>query len=115
MVWTRQELHRALGRDPSLAGWFAEALSGRIGRLQAWRHAAMSMGVRGRTLFVLRQLADRWGREHSLGTAVDLPLTQESLACLVGATRESVNRGMHDLRAGGLVFKAGRRYVIPGG
>jgi CRP-like cAMP-binding protein len=70
--------------------------------------------VAGRVQTRLDDLAARFGREVAGGTLIDLFLTQEDVAALIGATRESANRALRSLAARGLVRAAGRgRYVLP--
>ena len=46
------------------------------------------------------------------GTATQLPLTQEHLAGLTGATRESVNRALGELAGRGCIERTRGRYVV---
>jgi CRP-like cAMP-binding protein len=48
------------------------------------------------------------------GRVIDLPLTQDLLADLMGVARESVNRAVRTLVDRGMVEHAGKRYVVPG-
>jgi CRP-like cAMP-binding protein len=61
---------------------------------------------------VLEDLAAAHGRTHPGGVTIRLPLTQDLLASMVGATRESVNRAIADLERLGLVRRSGLRYVL---
>jgi hypothetical protein len=45
------------------------------------------------------------------GLVIDLPLSQDLIASMVGATRESVNRGLRDLAAADRVRREGGAYV----
>jgi CRP/FNR family transcriptional regulator, cyclic AMP receptor protein len=60
----------------------------------------------------LDDLAARFGRPVPGGRCLELPLTQEHLAQLTGATRESVNRALGELAAAGRVDRARGRYVV---
>jgi len=60
----------------------------------------------------LDDLAARFGRPVPGGRCLELPLTQEHLAGLTGATRESVNRALGELAAAGRVERARGRYVV---
>lgn len=57
--------------------------------------------VDDRLLLTLWHLAERWGRVHSDGIVVPLPLSHQRLADLVGAQRPSVTTAMGDLARGG--------------
>jgi CRP/FNR family cyclic AMP-dependent transcriptional regulator len=66
-----------------------------------------------RVVEVLRELAHVHGSEVVGGTRIDLPLSQDALASLVGAARESVNRAVRQLTAHGALRRAGRCYMLP--
>lgn len=53
----------------------------------------------------LWHLADRFGRVHSEGVAVPLPLSHDLLAKLVGAQRPSASRALKDLERRGLIAR----------
>ena len=54
--------------------------------------------VDDRLLLTLWHLAERWGRVHTDGVVVPLPLSHQRLADLVGAHRPSVTTAMGELR-----------------
>ena len=60
----------------------------------------------------LLELAEAHGVEHDGGVLLDLPVTQEELANMIGVTRESVNRCLAMFRRRGLVKNQGRRLVL---
>jgi CRP-like cAMP-binding protein len=72
----------------------------------------LGLPVAGRLLDLLRELASTFGRPAPGGRRIDLPLRQEDLASMVGATRESVNRAMAALAADGHVGRSGRLVVV---
>jgi CRP/FNR family transcriptional regulator, cyclic AMP receptor protein len=72
----------------------------------AWDRIAERVAAR------LDDLAARFGRPVPGGRCLELPLTQEHLAQLTGATRESVNRALGELAAAGRVDRARGRYVV---
>ena len=60
----------------------------------------------------LLELAGSHGVQRAEGTLLDLPLTQEELANMVGVTRESVNRHLSRWRRQGVIGREGRRFLI---
>jgi CRP-like cAMP-binding protein len=54
--------------------------------------------IEQRLLYALWSLADRWGRVTEQGTLVELRLTHQQLAELVGAQRPSVSSALSHLR-----------------
>ena len=65
----------------------------------------------GRVARVLNELAGAQGRPHRGGIRLDPPLSQQELAGLVGASRESVVRALGELRRRGIV-ETGRRLLV---
>lgn len=68
--------------------------------------------VTGRLARRLADLAEAHGVPSDAGTLINLPVSQESLANMVGATRESVNKALAGLGRRGLVQRQGKRYLI---
>jgi hypothetical protein len=61
--------------------------------------------VDDRLMLTLWHLAERWGRVHTDGIVVPLPLGHQRLADLVGAHRQSVTTAMGELTRGGAVSR----------
>jgi CRP/FNR family transcriptional regulator, cyclic AMP receptor protein len=71
-----------------------------------------SLDVSHRLARYFLELADRPGRPEAGSIDVDIPLTQDELASLISASRDSVVRALTTLRARGLVATARRRIAI---
>ncbi len=91
-------LRDGLARRARRAAWLACSV--------AWDRIADRVAIR------LEDLAARFGRPVPGGRCLELPITQEQLAGLTGATRESVNRALGELAAAGRVERTRGRYVI---
>jgi CRP/FNR family cyclic AMP-dependent transcriptional regulator len=70
------------------------------------------LDVGGRLAKKLLELAAARGVQRPEGILLDMPLTQEGLANMVGVTRESVNRHLAQLRRLGAIGSQGRRFLI---
>ena len=68
--------------------------------------------VPGRVAKALLQMADRFGSRESEGLRVKHDLTQEELAQLVGASRETVNKALADFVHRGWIQLQGKSVVI---
>ena len=77
-------------RDPALAANLVKVLSAQIAERELAVAIALEPRVERRLLLKLRQLAERWGRVTPDGIRLDLRLTHQELANMVGAVRESV-------------------------
>jgi CRP/FNR family transcriptional regulator, cyclic AMP receptor protein len=68
--------------------------------------------VPGRVAKALLQMADRFGTRESDGLRVKHDLTQEELAQLVGASRETVNKALADFVHRGWIQLQGKSVVV---
>ena len=70
------------------------------------------LDVAGRLAKKLLDLAAGNGVPRRDGILLDIPLTQEELANMIGVTRESVNRNLSLFRRLGMIASEGRRLVL---
>jgi CRP/FNR family cyclic AMP-dependent transcriptional regulator len=68
--------------------------------------------VPGRVAKALLDLADRFGTARQDGLQVNHDLTQEELAQLVGASRETVNKALADFAARGWLQLSAKSVLI---
>jgi CRP/FNR family transcriptional regulator len=100
------------GTDARACRWILVALARRLHRADADLTAALGLPVAHRVRHALDALAGASGRPVPGGTRITVPITQEMLAAMVGATRESVNRALGRLRRIGAVRWSGRTYTV---
>ncbi|HEY3265165.1 MAG TPA: Crp/Fnr family transcriptional regulator, partial [Actinomycetota bacterium] len=87
-------------------------IAARLHRTSAALEDAMAADLPSRVVGRLRELADDHGVPGPNGVRLRVPLTQDELARMVGASRESVNRTVGALAARGVVRSGGGRIVI---
>jgi CRP-like cAMP-binding protein len=98
---------------PSAAMAVLEAVSLRLRGTDDLASDLAFLDVGGRLAKKLLELAASHGVPRGAGgTLIDLPVTQEELANMIGVTRESVNRNLSDFRRMGLVQNQGRKLII---
>jgi CRP/FNR family cyclic AMP-dependent transcriptional regulator len=114
-AWTADAAVRALVTSGLFAAGPVSVRDGlaRRARRTAWLACSVAWDrIPDRLVARLEDLAVRFGRPVPGGRCLELPLTQEHLAGLTGATRESVNRALAELAAAGRVQRMGGRYLI---
>jgi CRP-like cAMP-binding protein len=90
-----------------------ELLDAMTARITALTADLAWFGVSDRIERRLSDLACRIGRPTDGGTLIPIRLTQDDLASMVGATRETTNRALQTLFARGVLDRQGRgRYVV---
>lgn len=107
-----KNLNEAILAYPQIAVALLSVLGTRLRQSNEAFQDIAFFDVPGRVARRLADLADAHGVEAAEGTLIDISLSQESLAQMVGATRESVNKALALLKRRGLVARTGRRYVV---
>jgi CRP/FNR family transcriptional regulator, cyclic AMP receptor protein len=103
---------RYLERSPPLGRAVTNLIVCRAREARELAGSAMFEDVASRLLERMVDLAKRFGVAVPGRRLVDLPLAQQDLAQMVGASRESVNKAMASLARRGLLRWQGRRWVV---
>jgi len=106
------DLQPLLLAQPQVAGRLLAALARRLRRTNEAMGDLVFRDVPGRVAKALLDLAERFGVEGDEGLLVTHDLTQEELAQLVGASRETVNKALADFAARGFLRLEGRAVLI---
>ncbi|GAA3729924.1 Crp/Fnr family transcriptional regulator [Spinactinospora alkalitolerans] len=88
------DLRPFVSQQPEVAVHLLKALAERLRRTNDVMSDLVFTDVPGRVAKALLDLADRFGKEGDDGLHVHHDLTQEELAQLVGASRETVNKAL---------------------
>lgn len=107
-------LRAVIASNPATGEELLRLVATRLYRTSAALEEALAQDVSARVSRRLRQLAlDHGDRRAGGGVRLRVPLTQDELARMVGASREAVNRSLGALMARGLVRTEHRTFVIP--
>jgi CRP/FNR family transcriptional regulator, cyclic AMP receptor protein len=100
-------------RRPTIAEQLLRLAASRLHRTSRALEQALVEDVPTRVTRRLRDLAVEHGTFGDEGVTIGVPLTQEELGRMVGASRETVNRTLRGLTARGLVRTYEHTVVIP--
>lgn len=101
-----------LAEHPEVAMQMLAGLAHRLRRTNEGMSDLVFTDVPGRVAKALLDLSDRFGRRTDGGVAVAHDLTQEELAQLVGASRETVNKALAEFVQRGWLRLEARAVVI---
>lgn len=101
-----------LAGRPEVAKGLLGQLAGRLRKANDVVSDLVFSDVPGRVAKALLDLASRFGKRTEEGLVVHHELTQEELAQLVGASRETVNKALADFAARGWVRLESRSVII---
>jgi len=105
-------LEEVVAADPVVGAWVMCALAGAVADRELSASIALEPRLERRLLLKLRQLADRWGVVTSAGVRLDLRVTHQELADMVGAARESVTLAFGRLQEQGEIELRQRTVII---
>ena len=109
---SHEDLLRWLEGRPGVARGLLTQLASRLRKANDVVADLVFSDVPGRVAKALLDLADRFGRTADDGVHVHHDLTQEELAQLVGASRETVNKALADFASRGWLRLEPRSVVI---
>jgi CRP-like cAMP-binding protein len=101
-----------LRQNPEVSLQLLTRLSQRLRRTNEAVGDLVFSDVPGRVAKALIDLGDRFGKTTPEGLLVNHDLTQEELAQLVGASRETVNKALADFAGRGWLKLDGRSVLI---
>jgi len=106
------DLRAWLSTRPEVAMYLLQALAQRLRRINEVKADLVFTDVPGRVAKALLDLAERFGVPTPDGMQVNHDLTQEELAQLVGASRETVNKALADFTARGWIQLSAKSVLI---
>ncbi len=107
-----EQLREFLAGRPGVAATLLAALARRLRRTNESLADLVFTDVPGRVAKALLDLAARFGRQTEDGVMVSHDLTQEELAQLVGASRETVNKALADFATRGWLKLEARAVLL---
>ena len=101
-----------LSGRPELGVQLLQALAQRLRRTNEAMADLVFSDVPGRVAKALLELAEKFGETDGDGERVQHDLTQEELAQLVGASRETVNKALSEFASRGWIRLEGRTVLL---
>lgn len=109
---SRESFMAFVRANPLTAERMLVALAGMVRRTDESMADLVFLDLEGRLVKKLLELADAHGRNVDGAVEIELPITQEDLAAMIGATRASVNKLLGFYEDHGAVQRRGRRIAI---
>ena len=104
--------YNILQRFPEVAEQTVRALSVRLRWVVRLALSLETQSTEERVCDILLALAESFGIEGDNGVLIDLSLTHEDLASMVGVSRQFVNGALNNMKNAGLVKLGNRRIVV---
>lgn len=98
LVIPLRDFNELLLQYPHTAINLMHTMEQKIVELQARLQKLIAGDVQRRVVHFLTYLAKEFGEKTAVGTMIDVPVTNEDIANVVGTSRESVNRILNHLK-----------------
>ncbi len=108
----RKDLLQVLRANPAAMERLLTALAEMVRRADEGLADLIFLDLEGRLVKKLLELAADHGRSSDGAVEIELPMTQEDLAAMIGATRASVNKVLGWYEDRGAIQRRGRRIAI---
>ncbi len=105
----RSQLSEIFAEHPSILVWLMRQLSARLWKLRTALVETVYLESAARLTHKLVEVADRFGERTPQGVMIDLKLSRDEWAALVGIAPETVSRVLHDLERRGWIALQGRK------
>ncbi|MDR9391405.1 MAG: Crp/Fnr family transcriptional regulator [Trueperaceae bacterium] len=112
IVMPESDFQTLLREQPDIALKFIQVMSTRLWQAQQWQAEVGAFEAPQRLANLLARLAHEFGVEVERGVEIDLGLTQQDLAKMIGATRETVSHGLTRLLEVGAVRRRRTPIVV---
>jgi CRP-like cAMP-binding protein len=107
LILRREDFRRRVEANPSVAWALLTELSRRLRRADVKIGGLVLLDVPGRIARLLLDLADEAGSD-----AIEKPLTHQTIAQMIGASRETVSRAMKEFQDAGLITVERRKIAV---
>jgi CRP/FNR family transcriptional regulator, cyclic AMP receptor protein len=107
LILRREDFRRRVEANPSVAWALLTELSRRLRRADVKIGGLVLLDVPGRIARLLLDLANEAGSD-----TIDKPLTHQTIAQMIGASRETVSRAMKEFQDAGLITVERRKIAV---
>jgi CRP/FNR family cyclic AMP-dependent transcriptional regulator len=107
LILRREDFRRRVESNPSVAWALLTELSRRLRRADVKIGGLVLLDVPGRIARLLLDLADEAG-----SSTIEKPLTHQTIAQMIGASRETVSRAMKEFQDAGLITVERRKIAV---
>lgn len=108
----KNKFEELLAQQPFLAIKAARLLGARMREAESIIHEMVCWQAPGRLALMLLKTADRCGIESGKGIKINLPLTHEEIACMVGTSRQTVTSLLNTFKHEKSIVLEGREINI---
>ncbi|WP_377889029.1 Crp/Fnr family transcriptional regulator [Alkalihalobacillus sp. R86527] len=108
----KDQFETLLSENPKLAIKFIEILSARLREIYEMSEHIALRSVKYRVLSLLLKLSEKFGKRKHEWQTIEIKLTHNDIATMIGSTRETVSATIGDLKKAGYIKKNPLTFAI---
>ncbi len=108
----KNDLETLIKDNPKISNELLTALSSRLKQVEEKAYSLALDDARIKTIKLLNKLAQEKGEKKDKGTMIELPLTRDGLASLMGMTQETLSRKLSELETEKKIKLIGRKKIL---
>ena len=108
----KNDFQKLLITYPTIGIKIIEELCNRMDKIENAVQNMSTKNIEWRINSLLIEFAERYGRTHSKGIMVELPLSREGMANYIGTARETVSRKLSLLKDKGIIDMIGNKQIL---
>lgn len=109
---SKQQVREAIQQEPEIAFSIIRKLTQEVYAAETRNSSLYQKSVRQRLAELLIQLKTSFGVEEQGKLKLDIRLTREEMACLIGTTNETVIRTISDFKEEGIIRQIGKTIYL---
>jgi len=109
---SKNKFEELLFQQPLLAIKVAKLLGARMREAESIIHEMVCWQAPGRLAMMLLKIGEKCGQESNKGIKINLPLTHEEIACMVGTSRQTVTSLLNTFKQEKSIILEGREINI---
>ncbi|NJD03143.1 MAG: Crp/Fnr family transcriptional regulator [Ruminiclostridium sp.] len=108
----KKDFQKLLIEYPEIGIKIIEELGSRMDKLESSIQSMGTKSIESRINGILLDFAAKYGRKHTKGVLVELPLSREGIANYIGTARETVSRKLGVLQDEGVIEMIGNKKIL---
>lgn len=108
----KNELEKLIKSSPELSYKLLSAITSRLNKTENKLQSLALEDAKEKTMRLLLELAKESGLKNNKGILVDLPLSRDGLANLIGTTQETLSRKLSELQQEGIISIQGQKEIL---
>ncbi|RCW57483.1 MULTISPECIES: Crp/Fnr family transcriptional regulator [Halanaerobium] len=108
----KAEIEKLIKSSPELSYKLLSAITSRLNKTENKLQSLALEDAKEKTMRLLLELARESGIEKDNGILINLPLSREGLANLIGTTQETLSRKLSELQKEGLILLQGQKKIL---